>query len=372
MTEMMGEEQISLSVLDVDCFIKGEKDPASCKRKEKLIKKHKEKIYTMILHKLVSIEFKPKTAKEIFEKTMDNLDILQRKLKRSVNIKVALLDFFINYGKKYLENPLIVEEKLFEDLQQRVLIDELTGLRNYRYYQYRIKEEIGKAKRDTQPFTIVIFDIDNFKYYNDIYGHQEGNQILKKIAQILLECVRVSDIAIRYGGDEFLVILPNTEKNDALVVAERIRKKVFKSKFKETVSISGGIATFIVDTSKDQKTLFEMADKALYMSKYKGKNKIMCYPVERRTFQRIGVSEDVKLEIKLYSDDDYRYKVEKLLDISKGGLGIQLHDRVHENDTVKGYIKKKKDELHFNGVVVWTDKMGETDFRAGIKFLNVN
>ena len=118
-----------------------------------------------------------------------------------------------------------------------------------------------------------MIDIDNFKNFNDTYGHQAGDTVLKNIANIFREVSRRIDVIARYGGEEFTIILPNTKKEEAMVLAERLRKSAEESKDLRNITISIGIASFPED-AEEKELLISKADRALYEAKRTGKNKV--------------------------------------------------------------------------------------------------
>lgn len=156
------------------------------------------------------------------------------------------------------------------------LTDKLTNLYNYGYFTKRITEEISRADRYKHPVSLIMADIDHFKQYNDTHGHQKGNQVLVKLAQIIMENKRLADIAFRYGGEEFCIILPETGE-DAQELAERLRQKVEKEEFpgNAKITISAGVSYY---PYKDKSIgLVEGADMALYEAKGKGRNRVCVY-----------------------------------------------------------------------------------------------
>jgi len=175
-----------------------------------------------------------------------------------------------------------------EDLRKISITDSLTDLFNRRFFQDRLTEEIERAKRHIQSLSLIMLDIDNFKNYNDTYGHQAGDEALKTVAGIIRNSVRNIDMVARYGGEEFAVILPMTESNAAKEIAERIRSGVasryypdgsLRSAVKLTASL--GIASF----PQDADSLFDLvgnADKGLYSAKVSGKNRVSVFDRDRR------------------------------------------------------------------------------------------
>lgn len=161
--------------------------------------------------------------------------------------------------------------------------DELTGLYTRRYYAVKLGEEIKRAVRYKRPISLMVLDIDHFKMVNDQYGHHVGDHVLRKVAAILYNLIRQNlDTAVRLGGEEFVVIFPETQLIGAKAVAERIRQTIMMQemewnnhKFKITVSI--GLSCFPNNESNAEE-LFPFADKALYLAKSSGRNKVCCFP----------------------------------------------------------------------------------------------
>jgi diguanylate cyclase (GGDEF)-like protein len=158
--------------------------------------------------------------------------------------------------------------------------DSLTGLFNQRQFWLILDRELARARRYNRFFSLAMIDIDNFKEYNDRHGHLQGDEILKQAADIFRENIRNSDIVSRYGGEEFVVVMPETEKDLALLVGEKLRKVFAEFSFplQDTqpggcLTISIGIATFPQDADGSRE-LIDMADKALYLAKRGGKNRV--------------------------------------------------------------------------------------------------
>jgi len=165
-------------------------------------------------------------------------------------------------------------------------IDGLTELYNYRYMHQYLKIELEREKRYKRHLSLLMVDIDDFKHYNDIYGHVVGDMVLKRLASILRNATRGCDVICRYGGEEFAIMLPETGKEEAIIVCERIRKSVAmttmvdeKANAVGTISVTIGLAAFPEDAdNKDD--LIANADKALYQGKRAGKNCIFLFGAE--------------------------------------------------------------------------------------------
>ncbi len=167
----------------------------------------------------------------------------------------------------------IENARLYKQLKYLTLKDPLTNIFNYRYFINSLDHEINRARRYNGSFSLLMLDVDDFKLFNDTFGHQAGDHLLKEIGKILMANLRDADIACRYAGDEFAVILPQTEKEEAQKVAEKIQFFVENLSLQRTVTISIGAAKF---TDKmDRYDLILKADKALYQAKHEGKNTVV-------------------------------------------------------------------------------------------------
>lgn len=185
-----------------------------------------------------------------------------------------IIAFALSYLAKYL-----IKSRDFEYQYKLATIDGLTELYNHRYFQETLKTQIEISKRYGQPFSLIIIDIDFFKKFNDTYGHQAGDAVLRQVAQTLKRNSRTTDFVCRYGGEEMSIILPNTTAEEALFNANRINKAVAERDFQlnstETgkVTISVGVATY-PDNAETAQDLIEVADKGLYWAKEHGRNQV--------------------------------------------------------------------------------------------------
>lgn len=165
-------------------------------------------------------------------------------------------------------------EQANRKLEEQSLTDALTGLRNRRDLDRRVREEIERAKRHQTPLAVAVIDIDNFKRFNDQYGHLAGDAILRRVSRLLQENSRSGDYCCRNGGDEFLVIMPDTDLRGARELMQRFCDLVSGYSWKtEPVTVSVGLAEFD-DECNDRRKLIDAADKALYQSKRSGRNRV--------------------------------------------------------------------------------------------------
>ena len=163
--------------------------------------------------------------------------------------------------------------RLVGELETLSTTDGLTGIRNRRALDEKLVEEHQRSVRTKAPFSLLLLDVDNFKSYNDEFGHQAGDAVLEDVARILQYTVRNYDMAARYGGEEFGVVLPNTEKTGAVELAERVRKEIERAEWMHRrITVSIGAAT--LGFGQTVPALIEEADKALYTAKENGRNKV--------------------------------------------------------------------------------------------------
>jgi len=188
--------------------------------------------------------------------------------------KLALLETLADFAAIAMQNSLYLRT-----IERKALIDDCTDLYNARFMYTILKKEISRFKRKGTTFGLVFFDLDHFKSVNDNYGHLIGSQLLREVAGVVKECIRPTDWGVRYGGDEFVVILQNAGYAETLLVTERIRdmlnnKVFFKEEgFNVKVPASFGVAIF-PDDGGDIEGIIKAADNAMYEAKRTGRNKI--------------------------------------------------------------------------------------------------
>jgi len=194
-------------------------------------------------------------------------------IKTKSKITIQYTSYFIN-----LLNLCLEKLKFYNKLQKLSIHDSLTKVYNRRYFMQRYIEEFNRARKFRLNLSFLMIDIDNFKKINDMYGHLVGDAVLREVARTISQNTREIDFIARFGGEEFSVILLETEKSGAIMVAERMRSKISRKKievFDEIlrVEISIGLASFPQNTIHPD-VLLETADKALYKAKIDGKNRV--------------------------------------------------------------------------------------------------
>jgi len=228
------------------------------------------------------------------------LDISSPDLRAFERDEIELLQVLANQAAATLDNT-----RLYAALEQQAITDGLTGLHNHRFFYERLRDEVVRAQRYELPLSVLMMDLDDFKKYNDRFGHPAGDGVLRRVAEILRAQLRASvDVAARYGGEEFAIILPHTEPggaehvgrrlsarvredahdlatpSGALVAGERVRHSIEEEEFpgsrpdeKAHVTISVGIASMPAHALSAE-DLVSAADRALYQAKRHGKNRI--------------------------------------------------------------------------------------------------
>ena len=256
-------------------------------------------IFPVLLNVFTQLDFSKDEAKEIWSGILKHRKEMSDSFKRQVNLLTAICDYFLTI-KKSFNYPKVVELKVFEEAHHFSKCDSLTGLYNRGYFEESLSGEISRARRYDTEFSILFMDLDDFKSVNDTMGHLAGDFVLKKVANLMLKEKREEDIIARYGGEELVVILPETNKVNTIIKAERIRRKiqdmplVFDGKDIK-VTVSCGVATFPQDAQESNK-LIHCADQALYRAKSEGKNRVCLYSSDKRQYVRVDFAGQVKVQ----------------------------------------------------------------------------
>jgi diguanylate cyclase (GGDEF)-like protein len=219
------------------------------------------------------------------------------------DVVLAVVERALEKVRLIIENRYLFEkletsnrelESANSTLREITLRDGLTGLYNHRYLQEAIKTEVKRSQRHGRVFSILFCDIDHFKRYNDEHGHLMGDEVLRKFSDLLSNRLRQTDIACRYGGEEFVIMLPETNKESAVVLANSVRKLVSEHNFMEDsgtpgarVTVSIGVSSFPEDGERAD-DLLNCADKALYHAKRNGRNLVQVGNAAQRAAKRAG------------------------------------------------------------------------------------
>ncbi|MCP4221155.1 MAG: GGDEF domain-containing protein [bacterium] len=216
-----------------------------------------------------------------------NESVLESSRKLAGMLAFNVILFFSYFISAYLSRNLKENEekidRLLTKFREQSVTDRLTGLYNQMHFFFLINLQVDKAKRYGTPFGLLIFDVDNFKNYNDNNGHIAGSEALRRVGDIMRLSFRSSDMLCKYGGDEFVIILPNSDRVGTFLAAERLREMMETEKFEgghlqpmKRVTVSLGLASF-PEHGQTAKEILDKADKALYYAKETGRNRTVIY-----------------------------------------------------------------------------------------------
>ena len=218
-----------------------------------------------------------------------------------------IIDALVKSTREMRENNIALQERLslskneisslqhsLEAIRAESLTDPLTGLGNRKYFDRSIEAAVAAALASGEPLSLLMFDIDHFKSFNDSYGHLTGDQVLRLVGMSLKQTIKGQDITARYGGEEFAVVLPNTALRQALTVADHIRRAVMSKELKKKstgeilgrVTISLGVS--MLKAGDDTDALIERADACLYAAKRNGRNRVICEVDPEYTAETLG------------------------------------------------------------------------------------
>jgi diguanylate cyclase (GGDEF)-like protein len=203
---------------------------------------------------------------------------LKKKLTRDVGMLVSALDYLSNITGE-ISSPKIIDDSRIEEAAAMAMRDSLTGLYLRGVFEFSLERIIKEHQRYNKPLSLLMIDIDDFKKINDSLGHQTGDDVLRKIGKIIVDRVRKADFPARYGGEELVIVLPETSIDQAMIMADKLREDIYKYFAESTlpITLSIGISSNNVPNITTSAELVQQADKALYVAKKTGKNKIEKY-----------------------------------------------------------------------------------------------
>ncbi len=331
-------------------------------------------VYSILLNVLTQLDFNDREAKNLWLEILDHRQRMVVTMNRPVNLATAVCDYMVEI-KKTIFSPKVVEMKIFEEVNQASQFDFLTGLYNRVYFDKALNTEISRSQRMKKDCSLVFFDLDDFKKINDMFGHQAGDMVLKSAADLILREKRLTDIAVRYGGEEIILLLPDTSKAKAMNLATRIRQKMERSKLVHQgrpirQTMSGGVASFPLDTDVPEE-LIECADRALYRAKHKGKNKICLFSSDMRKAIRVDYEKSVEvrqLGVKVLSPSS----LARSRDLSLSGILFECVTLLEVGTPIQIQIPlaSKKNPLILIGRVIRVVPRGPS-YEVGVLFLDM-
>jgi diguanylate cyclase (GGDEF)-like protein len=265
----------------------------------------------------------------------------------------ALMDYLRFFAGEF-SDPRIIEGEYLYNITRSSVTDGLTGLYNQTYFKKILEKTINNQRRSIDAFALVFLDLDHFKQYNDRCGHLEGDEALRVCAEIIVKNLRDGDVAVRYGGEEFALLLPNLERHSAFSVAERIRKGIESHNFPKqelldngNLTISGGISVF-PDSGTTSNEIIQAADKELYRAKER-RNCIYSFSEDRRRNSR----RPVRSLVEYASFDGAIYRPALSTDISEYGMGLGCEALLEEGMTLSLRLARPywPENIHLSAIV---------------------
>ena len=352
-----------------NCRINAYDDDNFINEFNKLAKEKGKDAYQAIIQILTDFDFKPDEAEKWWFEITKHREDISNALGRQINLMAAISDY-CSLIKKSLKNYKILDINTFEEIKKESTHDNLTDLFNKGYFQDALNQHISLAKRHNTDLSVVFLDIDDFKEVNDTLGHDSGDIVLKAVAKTISEALRASDIIARFGGDEFVILMPNTDKFNALLISERISKtikdKVIKLESKNCqITLRGGVAGYPIDAN-NAKDLLNRADNALYRAKGAGKNRISLFKKDKRRFLRIKFNRPIKVKQLSFNLTRTLSGISK--NIAIGGILFRSKEPLPIGAKVQVSIAMNKgsDPLLLIGTIVRLEVLGEDDYDIGM------
>ncbi len=335
-----------------------------------------EATYSIFFNVLTHLDLSSQTAHDYWRSIIDHRRFLTQMMGRPVNLRTAICDYFCAVDRS-IENPVFIDIHVFEDKLRSLKYDSLTGLHTRNSLDELLSQELARAKRYDNELSLIFFDLDDFKRINDVFGHLAGDMVLKNVSRIIKSEIRTEDSAARYGGEEIIVVLPQTGKVDALLIAERMRKKIaglvleYDTR-KIVTTISGGISNFPIDAD-NVSALLKCADSAMYQAKLAGKNKVVEYSHSKRHYIRIDFFETIY--VRKIGFDDYLFEMQaKGKNLSRSGILFESDEFFEIGTKLQLMIPLPvpNESLVIIGSVVWVEIVDTNRYDIGVSFLEMD
>lgn len=329
--------------------------------------------YSNLLELFVHLSFDEEEARGHWHHIFAHYKQLCIKLDRDVGLRLSIFDYFLNLNKS-LESPFLVEIKLFKDAEQYSVFDPLTNIFNRRYFDINLTKELRRTHRHSKDLSVLLLDLDNFKNINDTYGHLVGDEVLKNFALFLKKMSREEDLVCRYGGEEFVIILPETGTQGALQYANRLKEWMKKDQFlaQYQVTFSGGIASYPSGgTSAYQ--LVANADESLYKAKMAGKDQVQISKNEKRRAFRYPRKWQIFQQPGDEQPEWSKSTTGLTYDISISGVRIETDRNYSAGDKVLLKINPPdKEQIMVAGEIIWSRKNQGLPYSFGVKYIDLS
>jgi diguanylate cyclase (GGDEF)-like protein len=347
-------------------------DARLIKQLHDLISQQGKEVYTYIFQILTNLDLPPAEAAHHWEQIIAHSKDLSTAMGREVNLRTAVCDYFCSVNKS-LHNPKIIEIHLFEKTARSSTFDALTGLLNRSAFDEMLSREISRAKRHDSNLTLLFLDLDDFKRVNDTLGHMAGDEVLRKVAKMIMLEKRAEDFGARYGGEEITILLPQTCKADGWLIGERIRQRLEEAEIHYEgqnikATLSGGLASFPIDAS-DGLSLLKNADKAMYRAKSFGKNNISFYSMNKRRNIRVEYTTSVEIqELGIHAKPAFTATSKSL---SIGGILLESNEHLETGAKIQVTIPvSQENPLLLIGNVVRSEKTATGSHDISVAFID--
>ena len=334
---------------------------------------HGNDVYDEFFHVMTFKRFGVDSAALHWENIYNIVNTAQHSSHRRKEFLPTILHYLL-YDAKAMNNPRFLEADCINNIQRSSVSDGLTGLFNQTFFKISLEKMVQQAiRKSVPPFAVVLFDLDHFKLYNDSCGHLAGDKVLRRVAEIIRENLRESDIASRYGGEEFALLLPQATQDSALNVAQRIRKSIENEVFTGqellptgNLTISGGVSEFSSE-AQDPERIINLADAELYKAKGR-RNSIYPANEDRRSSFRRPIKSLV--EFSPISGNSFKSCIS--IDISKYGIAFGCDTSLEIESTIDLRFNRPfwSGDCHLCGTVRQSRRSGELNF-IGVEFEKV-
>jgi two-component system, cell cycle response regulator len=327
------------------------------------------RFFSSLLELFVHLDFSEADAERHWERIVRHARDMTERMGRRMDAHVAILDYFMS-AERLLATPVLIEAHELKHTEKLAMLDGLTGVFNRRYMDMALRKELNRCSRYGKSLGLILIDLDDFKRFNDERGHVFGDSALKELSRFLKETVREEDLVCRYGGEEFLMILPETDSAGAFMLAERMRSESKERPFfkENRVTFSGGVSSY-PETGIDASELVLAADKALYQAKFSGKDRIVKAIPERRRYSRFPQAWSIDI---LDRASMNRSVVTE--NVSLGGAKIECPAPLALNEALSLHIRSADDSsrwLPARGRVSWIRPKGRDRFDCGLSFVEL-
>lgn len=335
---------------------------------DSLAKEKGMRVYQTVIQHLTNLNFPATIARDHWSDAVKNRAHMNDSLGRQVSMITALGDHLLSSNQSGY-SPFLIDTDTYDQIRHESVIDRLTGLNNRAYFDQVFEQQLSLAKRYNTDLSLLFLDLDNFKDVNDQYGHQTGDFVIQSVAAIISKEKRDSDIAIRYGGEEFVLLMPHTGSINGLILAERIRQSISSTILDHnnnslSITISGGLSSYPIDGDISSDIL-AVADQALYQAKGAGKNVISLFKEDKRRYLRVKFHNPVYVkELEIAAKPMYAGRGK---DICIGGLLFQNSEPLDIGSRIQIHTHvNKENTLLLIGTVIRVEAFGSDDYDIGV------